>query len=161
MNSSNEYQFACCKKRKCISLEVKIDIIKKHTEQKITTSKLAKEYNVNASIISTILSSKAKILKHYEKNLAELEKKRINKQVINSKEAIDRINELKQFFLTKKDDNSNIFLSIFVSLSPKRDSNTFESNEIKFFKIVGSKFYNKIGGVVNLVSIRSFQFRKT
>ncbi|RNA00875.1 hypothetical protein BpHYR1_053935 [Brachionus plicatilis] len=34
-----------CKKRKCISLEVKIEIIKKHTEQKITTSKLAKEYN--------------------------------------------------------------------------------------------------------------------
>ncbi|RMZ98023.1 hypothetical protein BpHYR1_044624, partial [Brachionus plicatilis] len=33
-------------------------------------------------------------------------------KVINSKEAIDRINELKQFFLTKKDDNSNIFLSI-------------------------------------------------
>ncbi|RNA23764.1 hypothetical protein BpHYR1_025334, partial [Brachionus plicatilis] len=30
---------------------VKIDIIKKHTEQKITTSKLAKEYNVNASTI--------------------------------------------------------------------------------------------------------------
>ncbi|RNA41486.1 hypothetical protein BpHYR1_047305 [Brachionus plicatilis] len=29
-------------------------------------------------------------------------------QVINSKEAIDRINEMKQFFLTKKDDNSNI-----------------------------------------------------
>ncbi|RNA03081.1 hypothetical protein BpHYR1_014891, partial [Brachionus plicatilis] len=69
-----------------------------HTEQKITTSKLAKEYNVNASTISTILSSKAKILEHYEKNLAGPEKKRINKQVINSKEAIDRINELKQFF---------------------------------------------------------------
>ncbi|RNA20236.1 hypothetical protein BpHYR1_017000 [Brachionus plicatilis] len=28
-----------------LSLEVKIEIIKKHTEKKITTSKLAKEYN--------------------------------------------------------------------------------------------------------------------
>ncbi|RNA02285.1 hypothetical protein BpHYR1_053842 [Brachionus plicatilis] len=71
-----------CKKRKFISLEVKIDIIKKHTEQKITTSKLAKEYNFNASTISTILSSKAKILEHYEKNSAGPEKKRINKQMI-------------------------------------------------------------------------------
>ncbi|RNA15504.1 hypothetical protein BpHYR1_026274 [Brachionus plicatilis] len=107
----NEIQV--CKKRKCISLEVKIDIIKEHTEQKITTSKLAKEYNVNASRISTILSSKAKILEHYEKNLAGPEKKRINKQVINSKEAIDSINELKQFFLTKKDDNSNVINFLF------------------------------------------------
>ncbi|RNA33229.1 hypothetical protein BpHYR1_014231 [Brachionus plicatilis] len=56
-----------CEKRKCISLEVKIEIIKKNTEQKITTSKLAKEYNVNASTIYTILSSKAKSLEHYEK----------------------------------------------------------------------------------------------
>ncbi|RNA20991.1 hypothetical protein BpHYR1_012963 [Brachionus plicatilis] len=61
-----------CKKRKCISLEVKIGINKK---QKITTSKLLKEYNVNASRISTILSSKAKILEHYENNLAGPEKK--------------------------------------------------------------------------------------
>ena len=50
-----------CIKRKCISLEVKIEIIKKHTEPKITTLKLPKEYNVNASTISFILSSKAKI----------------------------------------------------------------------------------------------------
>ncbi|RNA34340.1 tigger transposable element-derived 6-like [Brachionus plicatilis] len=63
-----------CKKRKCISLEVKI---KKHTEQKITTSKLAKKFNVNASTISNILSSKAKIFEHYEKNLAAPGKKRI------------------------------------------------------------------------------------
>ncbi|RNA13109.1 hypothetical protein BpHYR1_006672 [Brachionus plicatilis] len=57
--------------------EVKIEIIKKHTGQKITTSKLAKEYNVNASTISTILSLKAKILEHYEKNLAGPEKKSV------------------------------------------------------------------------------------
>ncbi|RNA34951.1 hypothetical protein BpHYR1_021030 [Brachionus plicatilis] len=69
-----------CKKRKCMSLKVKIEIIKKHTEQKITTSKLAKEYKVNAtSTISTILSSKAKILEHYEKNLAGPEKKLVSK----------------------------------------------------------------------------------
>ncbi|RNA14148.1 hypothetical protein BpHYR1_010096 [Brachionus plicatilis] len=49
-----------CKKRKCISLEVKTEIIKKHTEQKITTSKLAKEFNVNASTINTILERKLK-----------------------------------------------------------------------------------------------------
>ncbi|RNA05552.1 hypothetical protein BpHYR1_030856 [Brachionus plicatilis] len=91
-----------CKKRKCMSLEVKIEIINKHTEQKITSPKLAKEYYVNACTISTILSSKTKILEHYKKNLAGPEKK-----LINSKEAIDRINELKQFFLNKKDDNSN------------------------------------------------------
>ncbi|RNA39971.1 tigger transposable element-derived 4 [Brachionus plicatilis] len=150
-----------CKKRKCISLEVKIEIIKKHTEQKITTSKLAKVYNVNASTISTILSSKAKNLEHYDKNLACPGKKHIklssydnvdqavlywfdqaqkynnitisgieiqlqalkfatmlghrdfkasNGWLSNFKqrnEAIERINELKQFFLTKKDDNSN------------------------------------------------------
>ncbi|RNA34012.1 hypothetical protein BpHYR1_040969 [Brachionus plicatilis] len=96
---------------------------------------LAKECNVNASTISTILSSKAKILEHYEKSLAGPEKKRIklssyddadrarsttnnpveqdsnaeiedqqdaNKQAINSKEAIDRINEMKQFFFYQK-----------------------------------------------------------
>ncbi|RNA33124.1 hypothetical protein BpHYR1_030917 [Brachionus plicatilis] len=40
-------------------------------------SKLSKEYNVNASTISTIFSSKAKILEHYEKNLAGPEKKRV------------------------------------------------------------------------------------
>ena len=60
----NEHQ---TKKRKCISLEVKIEIIKKHKEENISTSKLAKHYNVNASTISTILSSKEKILERYEK----------------------------------------------------------------------------------------------
>ncbi|RNA37314.1 hypothetical protein BpHYR1_000081 [Brachionus plicatilis] len=55
------------KKRKCISLETKIEIIKKHCDQKITTTTLSKEYGVNTSTISTVLSSKAKILEHYEK----------------------------------------------------------------------------------------------
>ncbi|RNA01164.1 hypothetical protein BpHYR1_027771 [Brachionus plicatilis] len=65
------------KKRKCISLETKVEIIKKHCEQKIATSILSKEYSVNTSTISTILSSKEKILEHFEKNLCGTEKKRI------------------------------------------------------------------------------------
>ncbi|RNA05961.1 hypothetical protein BpHYR1_021085 [Brachionus plicatilis] len=45
---------------------------------------------------------------------AEIEEQQdANKQVINSKEAIDRINELKQFFLTQKDDNSNVIKLLF------------------------------------------------
>ncbi|RNA24552.1 hypothetical protein BpHYR1_030124 [Brachionus plicatilis] len=60
-----------CKKRKCISLEVKIEIIKKHTEQKITTSKLAKEYNF-----------------YYFVNLAGPEKKRIK---LSSYDDVDQV----------------------------------------------------------------------
>ncbi|RMZ99283.1 tigger transposable element-derived 6 [Brachionus plicatilis] len=139
------------KKRKCISLETKVEIIKKHCEQKIATSIL-----VNTSTISTILSSKEKILEHFEKNLCGTEKKRIKlssfddvdkavlfwfsccfgcveiissvnntaqnddsdsdveeiekpkKPVISSKEAIDKINDLKDFFLNKNQDFSKI-----------------------------------------------------
>ncbi|RNA31545.1 hypothetical protein BpHYR1_018914 [Brachionus plicatilis] len=58
-------------------LNVTIEIIKKHCEQKIATSILAKEYSVNTSTISTILSSKENILEHFEKNLCGTEKKRI------------------------------------------------------------------------------------
>ncbi|RNA38629.1 tigger transposable element-derived 6-like [Brachionus plicatilis] len=50
------------KKRKCYSLETKIEKIKKHTDQKITITALAKEYNANPSTISTILASKSKLL---------------------------------------------------------------------------------------------------
>ncbi|RNA22354.1 hypothetical protein BpHYR1_015706 [Brachionus plicatilis] len=53
---------------------------------------LTKEYNVNASTISTILSSKAKILEHYEKNLAGPEKKQF---------AIRDFFLLKHYFLVK------------------------------------------------------------
>ncbi|RNA02795.1 hypothetical protein BpHYR1_001428 [Brachionus plicatilis] len=61
----------------CFSLETIVEIIKKHCEQKIATSILAKEYSVNTSTISTILSFKEKILEHFEKNLWGTEKKRI------------------------------------------------------------------------------------
>ncbi|RNA20461.1 hypothetical protein BpHYR1_017660 [Brachionus plicatilis] len=44
-----------CKKRKCTSFEVKIEIIKKYTEQNITTSKLVKEYN--AEIVDSIATN--------------------------------------------------------------------------------------------------------
>ncbi|RNA23177.1 hypothetical protein BpHYR1_037880 [Brachionus plicatilis] len=64
-------------KHSCISPETKIEIIKKHCDQKITTTTLSKEYGVNTSTISTILSSKAKISEPYEKNLCGHEKKRI------------------------------------------------------------------------------------
>ncbi|RNA37618.1 hypothetical protein BpHYR1_035504 [Brachionus plicatilis] len=48
---------------------------------KITTTTLSKEYGVNTSTISTILSSKAKILELYEKNLCGPEKNELNCQV--------------------------------------------------------------------------------
>ncbi|RNA05691.1 hypothetical protein BpHYR1_021285 [Brachionus plicatilis] len=57
-----------CKKRKCISLEVKIDIIKKHTEQKITTSKLAKEYNPKKMIILISFTKQPSVTDFFQKN---------------------------------------------------------------------------------------------
>ncbi|RNA30588.1 tigger transposable element-derived 6 [Brachionus plicatilis] len=142
------------------------------------TKEIDSEYGVNTSTISTILSSKAKILEPYEKNLCGPEKKRIKLssyddvdksvlfwleqvqkyiclcfdsnlpargslsdiEIINSisnaenkddsdseveditkpkksdyssKYAIERINDLKDFFLNKKEDFSNVVDFLF------------------------------------------------
>ncbi|RNA42351.1 hypothetical protein BpHYR1_021494 [Brachionus plicatilis] len=105
------------------------NMAKKHTEQKITTSKLAKEYNkldfdkfayvsIDSNLAARGMLLEAEIVDSIATNNpveqdsdAEIaEQQDANKQVINSKEATDRINELKQFFLTNKDDNSNKIL---------------------------------------------------
>ncbi|RNA30581.1 hypothetical protein BpHYR1_052585 [Brachionus plicatilis] len=114
----------------CISLETKIEIIKKHCDQKITTTSLSKEYGVNTSTISTILSSKAKILEHslsdieIINSISNAENKddsdseveditKPKKSDFSSKDAIERINDLKDFFLNKKEDFSNVVDFLF------------------------------------------------
>ncbi|RNA22465.1 hypothetical protein BpHYR1_040003 [Brachionus plicatilis] len=84
------------KKRKCISLEVKIEIIKEHTEQKITS---LQSWPKNTT-------SKANILEHCEKNLAGPEKMRIK---LSSNDNVDQavLYWFDQAILTKKDDNFN------------------------------------------------------
>ncbi|RNA36533.1 hypothetical protein BpHYR1_041366 [Brachionus plicatilis] len=49
------------KKRKCISLETKLEILKKHCDHKITTTTLSKEYGVNTSTISIGLVDQASV----------------------------------------------------------------------------------------------------
>ncbi|RNA38102.1 hypothetical protein BpHYR1_037515 [Brachionus plicatilis] len=64
------------------------------------------KYGVNTSTISTILSSKAKILEHYENSEFE-DITKPKKSDFSSKDAIERINDLKDLFLNKKEDFSN------------------------------------------------------
>ena len=64
------------KKRKCISLDTKYEIIKKHLKE-AKTSDLANEYEKSASTISTIMPSQEKIIKEYEDNCLVNERKRI------------------------------------------------------------------------------------
>ena len=69
------------KQRKNISLEDKIDIIKrKEDNTKLSDEKLANEYGVDRSTISTILRKKEKFLQlHASANYSDLKKTRIQK----------------------------------------------------------------------------------
>ena len=76
------------KQRKNISLEDKIDIIKrKEAITKLSDEKLANEYGVDRSTISTILRKKEKFLQlHASANYSDLKKTRIQEARFSSLE---------------------------------------------------------------------------
>ena len=64
--------------------------------------------------------------------------------MINSKEAIDRTNEMKQFFLTKKDDNSNV-INLLINIEILQLKGAFSSNQLLpiFKKKITLSFLNQ------------------
>ncbi|RNA22174.1 hypothetical protein BpHYR1_043052 [Brachionus plicatilis] len=109
------------KKRKCFSLEVPNDF-------KVSKERVSLLFSCSMSG-----REKLKPLRIQDSDTEIEEQQDANKQVINSKEAIDRINEMKHFFLNKKDDNSNS------KKADNSESNSEQQNKFTFWYLLGNK----------------------
>ncbi|RNA29002.1 hypothetical protein BpHYR1_002609 [Brachionus plicatilis] len=147
------------KKRKCISLETKLNF-DKYVYVSIDSNFPERGLLSDVEIISSVNNTAQN-----DDSDSDVEIEKPKKPVISSKEAIDKINDLKDFFLNKNQDFSKLVDFLFNIENVVIEKCNTKQTSIKDFKIkinpMVDNFINKRHNVKNLKHLIIFLQKKS